>query len=467
MKRLLLILVTMGLSACSSGGGDGPSISGKIVLNGVPLAGVVVTVSGAMTASAATDSGGYYTVHGVKNGGYSVNPALAGYRFTPAARPTVMSGSNLAGYDFVATAAPPVTAVLLPRTGQVATYQPGDDGSLQKGAAWPSPRFADSNNGAVTDRLTGLIWLKDAACIGRKNWNDALAAANGLASGICGLSDDSKAGDWRLPNVTELNSLVNLGRWNPSVGPMQTADTAAPLPFNGVANYSYWSSTTSAALATQAWTIHFLFGLVNPPFKKIPFLVWPVRDAATAGTISLPRTGQRFSYAAGDDGYHQKGALWPTPRFTDNGNGAFTDNLTKLVWLKDANCTDEAGGQKRIQPATPTVSATFSVLRYGQALTWVGALHTGICGLSDGSSSGDWRLPNRLEIQSLIDYSQGNPALPFDHLFLSVQAQGIWTATAFTTSSNDSPWFIYPESGVINASTYGSYYLWAVRDGAP
>jgi len=32
------------------------------------------------------------------------------------------------------------------------------------------------------------------------------------------------------------------------------------------------------------------------------------------------------------------GVSWPSPRFTDNGNGTVTDNLTGLIWLKHASC---------------------------------------------------------------------------------------------------------------------------------
>ena len=32
------------------------------------------------------------------------------------------------------------------------------------------------------------------------------------------------------------------------------------------------------------------------------------------------------------------GVEWPNPRFTDNGDGTVTDNLTALIWLKNANC---------------------------------------------------------------------------------------------------------------------------------
>ncbi len=43
------------------------------------------------------------------------------------------------------------------KTGQTTSYYSGDDGDLQKGVSWPSPRFADNDNGTVTDNLTGLI----------------------------------------------------------------------------------------------------------------------------------------------------------------------------------------------------------------------------------------------------------------------------------------------------------------------
>ncbi len=472
MQKQLRIICCLGLgallAACSSGGGDGPGISGKVTFNGVPQAGVTVNMSGAMTASATTDSGGNYTVYGLKSGSYSVNPTQAGYRFTPAARPAVMNGGSLAGYDFTAAVAPPVTAVQLPRTGQTISYNAGDDGSMKKGTAWPYPRFVDNGAGAVTDKLTGLIWLRDAACIGKKSWPDALTAANGLASGLCGLNDGSKAGDWRLPSVSELNSLLNAGLWSPAVGSLASEGNPETLLFKGVADYSYWSSTTSAALGTQAWGVHFLLGLVTPSFKSIPFLVWPVRDGNATGAVTLARTGQSFSYAAGDDGYHQKGAAWPNPRFNDNGNGTVTDNLTRLVWMKDTNCLDAVGVVKRNR------STDYSVLKFTDTLKWVGALSTGVCGLADGSRGGDWRLPNRQEMQSLLDYSRFKPPLPSGHPFANIRPMGSWTSTALDCDSTGVIWFIHLDAGISNVTehtasplTTPQYYLWAVRDGAP
>jgi hypothetical protein len=107
----------------------------------------------------------------------------------------------------------------VPKTGQITSYGTRDDGALHKAAASPTPRFTDNNNGTVTDNLTKLIWMKNANAFGMKTWSDALSCANGLKSGDAGtgLTDGSKAGDWRLPNVREFQSLVDYGLINPAL----------------------------------------------------------------------------------------------------------------------------------------------------------------------------------------------------------------------------------------------------------
>ena len=54
----------------------------------------------------------------------------------------------------------------------------------------------------------------------------------------------------------------------------------------------------------------------------------------------VPKTGQTTSFDANnpkrDDGALQRGVPSPNPRFTDNSNGTIMDNLTGLIWLKNA-----------------------------------------------------------------------------------------------------------------------------------
>jgi hypothetical protein len=158
----------------------------------------------------------------------------------------------------------------VPRTGQTESYGPRDDGALQKGVAWPSPRFTDNGNGTVTDNLTGLIWLKNANAFGIKNWTTALTDCNTLAANGTTLTDGSVAGDWRLPNRRELFSLIDDSKFNPAL--------STGHPFTGVKSDYYWSSTTHADSTGNAWYVYLDHGDVVYVSKISNIYVWPVRS---------------------------------------------------------------------------------------------------------------------------------------------------------------------------------------------
>ena len=151
------------------------------------------------------------------------------------------------GRSKIVNPCPSAGPALVPKTGQTTSYGTGDDGELKIGVAWPNPRFTDNGDGTITDNLTGLIWLKNANCFGTRTWDQALSDCNGLSNGSCGLTDGSVDGDWRLPNVNELISLVDRGRLIP------------PLPFGhpftNVRSDPYWSSTTAADSSFYAWYV--------------------------------------------------------------------------------------------------------------------------------------------------------------------------------------------------------------------
>ncbi len=124
--------------------------------------------------------------------------------------------------------------------------------------------------GVATDTLTGLIWLENANCFGMRDWATALSDANGLATGSCGLTDGSSAGDWRLPNVREMQSLIDYGEYNPAL-------TDYHNPFTGFESDYYWSSTTTASSTIFAWYVGLGEGRVDYDNKVLQLYVWPVR----------------------------------------------------------------------------------------------------------------------------------------------------------------------------------------------
>jgi hypothetical protein len=166
---------------------------------------------------------------------------------------------------------------------------PGTGGTATR-AAGPcydnSNRYVDCGNGTVTDTVTGLIWLKQADCLGYADWVSAHQAAAALKSGDCGgtLNDGSSPGDWRLPTQAEWNAMK--APWTGCV-PSLTNDVGnaclavGPSSFVGVAtDRPYWSSTTyvSTSNAWSAYATLLLNGLIAGHDKGQPDHVWPVRN---------------------------------------------------------------------------------------------------------------------------------------------------------------------------------------------
>lgn len=173
------------------------------------------------------------------------------------------------------------------RTGQTISYWAGDDGAMWKGVTWPNPRFNDNGNGTVTDNLTGLVWLKHANALGTRTWAQALSDCATLNSGECGLTDGSSEGDWRLPNVQELQSLIDYSRYNPALcNTFGTGHWTAGNPFTDVASGAgafYWSSTTYVASPSfYAWRVSMYGGGADVDDKPVPHCVWPVRGGQSA-----------------------------------------------------------------------------------------------------------------------------------------------------------------------------------------
>jgi hypothetical protein len=316
---------------------------------GAPLAGVTVTEwstnTNVVLSTTTTDVNGDYSFSGIQTTGNAPMElhfwaTKAGYGFVPSVgsgakairadhtgqfQGTLLAGIYLDVIDYVALANASLSAanfiaydgatplVSVPATGQTASYTAGDDGALRKGAAWPATRFIDNADGTVTDALTGLIWIKDAGCLAPAVWAAALTEANQLASGTCGLSDGSKAGQWRLPNLVELESVVDVSAGNPAL--------AAVSPFKNVSQAIYWSSTSyfgGQAGSPQAWAIRMSDSrYINDGVSNLKTTsvnqVWAVKGAG-GGAIKLPATGMFPTFAAGDDGGVQAGVMAPYPR---------------------------------------------------------------------------------------------------------------------------------------------------------
>jgi hypothetical protein len=341
------------------------------------------------------------------------------------------------------------------------------------GVSWPYPRFTDHQDGTMTDNLTGLMWTRNAGTPavgecrgGGRDWEESFVykkCANQV--NYAGYSD------WRVPNVNELRSLANIG-YNE-----QPADYLSEWlqsqGFINVQRESYWASTQFIGDVVSAWCVYLWNGYTNYNYKIMDYYVWLVRAGQTTAPAPVFKTGQTQFLYPGDDGDLLQGVAWPNPRYADNEDGTVTDNLTGLVWLKNADCTDTVAG----------IPKSGGPLSWGKAIQWVRDLASGNCGLNDGSIAGDWRLPNREELESLIDFGYYDPPLS-DTVGIGRWSEGnpfSNVQTAFYWSSNTDFKAPYGQNGVThfrgawvvnmwNASVGSSdktnvAFVWPVRGG--
>jgi len=316
----------------------------------------------------------------------------------------------------------------VPRTGQTTSYGPGDDGDLQPGAAWPEPRFSDNGDGTVSDHLTGLLWTKNSQCTGAVNiWSQAVIAAGNVQDGGCGLTDGSQLGDWHLPTINELASLIHFGQQFPALpNTMGTGQGTNSDPFLNVdQGWPYWTSTADSRSLVYPFCILMAVGKQSTLTNNLPKEVWAVRPDPMADLpivpAPVPKTGKQSSDWPGDDGDLQPGIPWPSPRFMINANGTVTDNLTHLVWLRDAGCS--------------------GVLTWLDALDFAQSVTSGQCGLTDGSAVGQWRLPTIAELRSLAHHEYGFGNTEGDGPFVDgspfIDVGGrYWSSTTYAPDTN-------------------------------
>lgn len=318
--------------------------------------------------------------------------------------------------NFTLTSPPSLTGTIqLPQTGQTTIYTAYDDANFLMGYPWinnaaqattPAARFTDDGC-QVTDNLTGLIWLKDptVASATTLTWANSLTTAN---SGTwCGQS----AGAWRVPNVNELFSLMNLGESNVADWlDGSNGRTCAGSCFNAIES-TYWSSSVRSNTTSKSWYITMATGKINSISQTTNYWLLPVRGTST-GLASIPKTGESQTVPlnpapAGSDGNLMKGTAWPTPRFTvGSGTTAncITDNLTGLTWLRDGNLAN-GGATLAWEPAIKLASTG----------SW--------CGYTD------WRMPNQIEILSLVNYGQQYLTWLSDAGFLNLSVNQYWSST--------------------------------------
>ena len=108
---------------------------------------------------------------------------------------------------------------------------------------------------------------------------------------------------------------------------------------------------------------------------------------------------------------------------------------------------------------------------WADAIAGCKVLADGLCMLTDGSSAGDWRLPNSNELASLVYQTYYNPTLPntagtgqwsYGDPFLYVNSHNYWTSNA----TSNRAWTVNMSDGQVEHHYFISeHWVWPVRGG--
>jgi hypothetical protein len=257
-----------------------------------------------------------------------------------------------------------------------------------------------TNDWACTrDNVTGLIWEVKTPANATATFTFADASAVHAAAvntaQLCG------SADWRVPARRELLSMVQHGRSGPAI------DTTF---FPNVRSSFYWSSDIFALNTDFAWSVSFNVGDTNASNQAVDNHVRLV-----SGTIPPE----------------------PDPRFEDNLNGTVTDPATGLIW-------DQCSWGQTWNSDTNACTGSASTNN------WQAALRTAVTANDDNHRNyNDWRLPNRTELESLVDITTSDPAID-TNAFPNTPSGFFWSSTVFTPNPAGA-WYVSFNNGGTNA----------------
>jgi hypothetical protein len=386
-----------------------------------------------------------------------------------------------------------VTGKPLPAaTGQTISYEEGDDGDFQFGCTPSVPPafgvagagynrtslgwsrgqgsgFFDNGNGTVTDTVTGLVWLKNTQCtdtaggwqnLGSKlNWSFAMLWSNKLATGICGLSDGSQAGQWRLPNINELRSLIDPAR------PAPVLLESPPFAFSSLsASASYWSSTFGGTVegVQTGWGVTAAEGYVYKSSISTALHVWPVRGGQSdvSGNLTVSKTGtgsglvssSPAGISCGTDCYFNFVTGQPVMLTATPNGGSVFSGWTGCDSTVGNQCTVNVSGAKSITATfSPVTNAPTATTDTASAIGPAGATLNGTVSSNGASTSYAFDYGLTTSYGSLVGCFEGDPTCQLD-----ANASGVPVSTAIGGLACNSTYHYRIAATNLSGTTYGS-----------
>lgn len=302
-------------------------------------------------------------------------------------------------------------SVLIPDTGQTKSYTNtfGEDRDYNinppsytkldvQGNTLPDSALSWS---MVKDNVTGLIWegKTDDGSIHDKNNKYNWDDAKNVFIADLNATKFGGFSDWRLPTIKELSFIVNNGTYNPAINTAYFPNTMTMSP--------YLSSTADRYFPTGPLGVNFFDGWVK------------IQISGTSMSYVRAVRGRQFFSDNSDI-------------MIANDNGTVTDTNTNLMWQQE----------------------TEGRMTWEEAISYCENLSLG--------EYDDWRLPNRNELQSLIDYTRDqtdiySKSIAIDTIaFPDTSSVHYWSSTVYALSPGLAH-FVWHVSFWMGTSVISSY----------
>jgi len=177
----------------------------------------------------------------------------------------------------------------------------------------------------------------------------------------------------------------------------------------------------------------------------------------SAGAFKLPDTGQTKCYqgvspyaeipcaGTGQDGAYNINSM----SYTDYGNGTVTDNNTGLMWQKE-----DDGNTYNWYQAAGVYNATYN------------SNSQNVCGVLNLGGYGDWCLPSKKGLMSIVDYSIPYPGPTINTTYFpDTNASYYWSSTTSAYGPGYA-WLVdFHDGYVYDFAKYGHMSVRCVRGG--
>ncbi len=278
------------------------------------------------------------------------------------------------------------------------------------GNTFAAKTYSDNGDGTVTDPTTGLTWMR---CSMGQTWDGTTCTGTAStytfdqANALTGTVTFAGQSDWRLPNIRELTTIVDVSVYDPAI------DRQA---FPAALGRYFWSGLPSTYYSSDAWTVDFYDGDAASKFRASDLAVRLVRGGQSLPLLRVARSDADY---------------------VNHGDGTVTHSPTGLTWKRCAEGQIWTGS---------TCTGTASTYTWDQA--------NALTGVVTFAGQSDWRLPSLDELQSLVDYTKTTNTKNLT-MFPASQSSVFWSNSPHAYPSHSYyAWGVDFHFG----SAYGSYH---------